>query len=169
MAEFDTERAREFQDGQHQTLVNQIHNLTLRFASPENANNALIPPDEYESLRNDLLRQKGQLEADLEAQNRSVEEWMELTERTFDFARYARLWFAQGALETKRAILASLGSHLVITDQKLLVTLHPVFQAFFENLEQAEKEIAQVRTSKVPANKRQTAQAGAVSPTLRRR
>jgi len=70
-------------------------------------------------------------------------------------------------METRRAIFASLGSHLIIKDQKLNVELHPYFKVIFENLEDAEKELLKVRTSESVVNKRQIAEILANCPTLR--
>lgn len=92
---------------------------------------------------------------------------MELSERTFNFARYARVWFAKGNMETKRAIFASLGSHLVIKDQKLNVGLHPFFKVIFENLDAVEKELIKVRTSESVVSKREILEILSKCPVLR--
>ena len=122
---------------------------------------------ELQSLKITLLKQKASLENDLQAQGQEIEEWVALTERTFNFARYAQMWFAKGNMETKRAIFAALGSHLIIQDQKLNVELHPFFKIIFENIKAAEKELVKIRTSENTANKRQIAQVWAKCPTLR--
>lgn len=103
----------------------------------------------------------------LSPHGKTIEEWVELGERTFNFARYAKTWFVKGDMETRRAIFASLGSHLIIKDQKLNVELHPYFKVIFENLEDAEKELLKVRTSESVVNKRQIAEILANCPTLR--
>ena len=74
------------------------------------------------------LSVKVALESELKTHGKTIEEWVELSERTFNFARYAQIWFAKGDMQTRRAIFAALGSHLIIEDQKLNVELHPYFK-----------------------------------------
>lgn len=96
---------------------------------------------EYTSLRSRLLKEKAALEADFNARGEEINDWVELSERTFNFARYARMWFAKGDLETKRAIFACLGSNLILKDQKLTLTLRKPFQFIFDGASEAEKEL----------------------------
>ena len=147
----------------------QLQNILLKYTSPENANEEIMTTQELQTLKNTLLKQKAGLETDLQAHGKTIEEWVELTERTFNFARYAQMWFAKGNMETKRAIFAALGSHLIIKEQKLNVELHPFFKVIFENVNSAEKELMKIRTSENVINKRQIAQVWAKCPTLRRR
>ena len=72
-------------------------------------------------------------------------------------------------METKRAVFAALGSHLIIQEQKLDIELHPYFKTIFDDLEKAERELSKVRTSPSVQNKREIAQVWAKCPTLRRR
>ena len=91
------------------------------------------------------------------------------TEKSFTFARYAQMWFNKtDDMDRKRAIFAALGSHLIIKDQNLNVTLHPYFKTIFEKRDKVEKEIMQVRTSKIEQNTREFAKTMAKCPTLRR-
>lgn len=130
----------------HLRITQQLDNMFLKFASPENSEGQLISDQEYQDARTRLLKQKVALEGRISSQNREIDEWLELSERTFNFARYARTWFARGDMQTKRAIFACLGSHLIIKDQKVAVTLRPVFQTIFEELPKAESEINKIRT-----------------------
>ena len=149
-------------------ITEQLQNLLLKYTSPENTNEEIMTSQELQAVKNNLLKQKAALENDLQAQGKAIEEWVTLSERTFNFARYARVWFANGNRETKRAIFAALGSHLIIQDQKLNVALHPYFKIIFNNLEAAEKELIKVRTSENTVNKRQITTILANCPTLRR-
>ena len=109
------------------------------------------------------------MESDLKAQGKDIEEWVSTTERSFNFARYAQMWFNKtDDMDRKRAIFAALGSHLVIKDQNLNVTLHPYFKTIFEKRDKVEKEISKVRTSKIEQNTREFALTMAKCPTLRR-
>lgn len=145
----------------------QLDNLLLKYTSPENEGGQFITDQEYQTLKNRLVKERVALESELKTHGKTIEEWVELSERTFNFARYAQMWFARGNMETKRAIFAALGSHLIIEDQKLNVELHPFFKVIFENVKSAEKELIKIRTSENTVNKRQIASILAKCPTLR--
>lgn len=154
---------------QLQRTIAQLQSLTLLYTAPENAENALVPTDEYKKLKYELLRNKSTLESDLKAQGRAVEEWVELTELTFNFVRYARMWFEEGDRETRRALFSALGSNLLLTKRIVAIQLHAVFKTVADNVIQVESELENVRTSENTEDKRQLAQVWVVCPTLRKR
>jgi site-specific DNA recombinase len=131
-------------------VVGQLDALMLKYTSPDNASGSLISTEELQTLKGGLLKRKSSLEEEIKGKGASIEEWLELSERTFNFARYARTWFENGSDDTRRAILSCLGSNLVLKDQKLHVGLHPVFLSVIEHREKVETELAQVRTSESP-------------------
>lgn len=136
-------------------LVNeQLSGLLTRFSSPQNANGELISNEEYQALKNRLLGRKNGLEAELVAQGKEKEQWLELSEKTFNFACYARIWFEKGDKKTKRAILACLGSNLVLKDQKININLHPFFLSILENKKSLISEDSRDRTSESGSPKR---------------
>jgi site-specific DNA recombinase len=127
-------------------ITKQVDGLLLRYTSPSNVAGELISDEEYKTAKNSLMREKAALEVDLEEHSVAMEKWLELSERTFNFARYASVWFFKGDLETKRAIFACLGSNFLLKDRKLNIRLRKPFELLFENLDEIEKEILQVRT-----------------------
>ena len=131
---------------EHLRLTQQLDNLLLKYSSPENSEGQLVSDQQYQDLRTRLLKQKAALEASISTQNREIDEWLELSECTFNFARYARTWFIRGDMDVKRAIFACLGSNLIIKDQKIAITLRLVFKTIFETIPQVEREIANIRT-----------------------
>jgi site-specific DNA recombinase len=150
-------------------ITDQLQNLILKYTAPENSNEEIMTSQEMQGVKASLLKQKTALESDLKAQGKTIEEWAELSERTFNFARYAQMWFANGDIQTKRAVFSALGSHLIIKDQNLNVALHPYFKIVFDNLKKAERELIKVRTSEFEQNRGQTALILAKCPTLRGR
>ena len=130
--------------------------LLLRYTSPANAAGDLISDEEYKSAKNTLSSEKVALEDDLQAQGAAIEKWVELSERTFNFARYASIWFFKDDLETKRAVYACLGSNFLLKDRKLHIQLRKPFKLLFDNLEEIEKEMLQVRTPENGSTKGQT-------------
>lgn len=128
-------------------LTKQIDGLLLRYTSPANATGELISDDEYKSAKKVLADEKSALEEALRAKSVEMTQWLELSERTFNFARYASVWFFKGDMETRRAIFASLGSNFSLKDRKLNIHLRKPFQLLFENLADIEREMLEVRTS----------------------
>lgn len=158
-------------EGKQKALIQvrrQLDNLLLRFTSPENADGKLITDLEFQSLKNRFIKERTALESDLKAQGKAVDGWLELSERTFNFARYAHLHFSNGDLETRRTVLACIGSHLVIKDQKLHVELRKVFNFITENKEVAENELVQVRTSENAEKQKGTIALEQMVPVWRR-
>lgn len=81
-----------------------------------------------------------------------MEEWVQLSEKTFNFARYAQTWFTKGDLDTKRAIFACLGSHLVLKDKKVIITLKKPFQLLVDGLSKVQAELDRLEPIKMPEN-----------------
>ncbi len=124
-----------------EVIIKQLDNLVLLYTSPENVDGQLLSANELKNTKRALLKEKAMLEDELNNQGKQIEEWIELTEKTFNFARYARAWFANGDMDTKRAIFACLGSDFLLKDQKMALTLHKPFQALFEKRKAAEQEL----------------------------
>ena len=136
-------------------ITKQIDALLLRYTSPANSSGELISDAEYKNAKNVMLNEKATLENDLEAQSVALEKWLELSERTFNFARYAAIWFFKGDMETRRAIFACLGSNFLVKHKKLNIQLRKPFKILFDNLADIEREMLLVRTSENAANKGQ--------------
>ena len=106
-------------------------------------------------MKGQLIKRKASLEAELNDTGKEIEQWVELSERTFNFACYASIWFEKGDIKVKRSILSALGTNLRLKDKKLNVDLHPFFASFIENKKSLDREDASVRTSKNTDSKRQ--------------
>ena len=125
-------------------IKQQLNNVVLLYTSADNADKHLLSSDEYQSVKTSLTKEQEQLEDSVKQLGEESREWVELTERTFNFALYARAWFTNGDLDTKRAIFACLGSDLLLKDKKVLLTLYKPFQYIFERKKEAEAEIARL-------------------------
>lgn len=73
--------------------------------------------------------------------------WLELSERTFEFAQYARYWFANGDVKTKTQVLATLGSNLTIKDKELVID----GQKSFFLIEKGLQEVREIAKALEPA------------------
>jgi site-specific DNA recombinase len=112
------------QQQEYKDVVAQIQNLAMLFTSPKNANGELLSLEEYEPQRKGLLDRKKRLEEAQQGIGREIEEWIDWTENSFNFAVAARVWFEKGTPEQKRSIFASLsGSNLTFIDKELNVSL----------------------------------------------
>lgn len=143
----------EAKNRRYESIVKQIDNVMLTFTSPENTNHELMTDEECLRLKANLLKEKNQIETELKSVGAKIEEWMEFSEKTFNFVRYARIWFDKGDIETKRAIFACLGSHLVLKDRKVEITLKKPFQIFFDGLSNAQNELSRLEPLKIPENR----------------
>ncbi|OIN95233.1 hypothetical protein AUJ38_00665 [bacterium CG1_02_42_9] len=63
-----------------------------------------------------MLQEKEQLQEKMNDLDARINDWLELSEKTFNFACYARYWFAKGDNKTKTQLLFKLGSNLLIKD-----------------------------------------------------
>ena len=142
---------------EYERVTEQIDNLVLKFTSPENAKGELMSEQEYMTARTTLLKIKNERFAELNSQDKEIEQWVELSEKTFNFARYARTWFAKGDMDTKRAVFACIGSDLILKDQKIAITLRKPFKFIFDGLNLASKELERLEPLNEPMNTRKFA------------
>jgi len=145
----------------------KLNCLMLKFTSPENTEGQFYTDKEYQALKVNFLKEKLSLENDLKNHGTNIEKWVEKSEQTFQFARNARDCFTKGDWEVKRAILAGLGSNLVLKDQKLALTLHKPYKSIADSLPEVEREIVAARTSTNGIHKGHLALFQARCPTSR--
>ncbi len=81
--------------------------------------NLLDDDEEYISQHTRLKAELARVDEGLRSTETRAESWLELTERAFDFATYARAHFQEGDLLTKRDILMTLGENFLLKDKKL--------------------------------------------------
>ena len=92
---------------------NQLDNLTkMRIRE-------LINDDEYKKEKLELQAQIVKFRNQLRNTEKRADEWLELTEKTFNFATYAKSAFQNGDIQTKKEIFMALGSDSTLIDGKL--------------------------------------------------
>lgn len=104
---------------------------------------------EKESLQKDLANLKEQL---TKTETRA-EKWIELTEKTFNFATYALTWFNEGTPDQKKEIVTALCSNPIIKDQKLLIEANEWFVPIQEGYPPLKREYERLELGKTPLNK----------------
>lgn len=128
---------------QHNTLVRtqtELDELTrMRYRG-------LITDDDFFVRERDALEKKiTELKGHLRETEGRAEQWLELTEKTFNFALYAHKAFLLGSPETKREILRGLSQNSILKDEKLTISAYewfipiknsyPALKAEYERLE----------------------------------
>ena len=130
-------------------IVNRMDNLVKLKISPQNTDNSLLSDEEFKNQKQALLKEKSKFEEKMNDTGDRVTKWLELSEKTFDFATYARYRFANGTPEEKRQIFAGLGSNLVLKDKIVAVNLEKPLE-YIKNIKIQEDKIWQKLE---PANK----------------
>lgn len=129
----------------------QLDNLTkMRYRD-------LIDDETFVKEKAVLQEQIIQLKGQLRGTEDRAEKWLELTERTFNFATYARTSFINGDTQTKKEILTALCSNPLMNNQKLLVSAENWFVRIKNDYEPLKQEYERLELGKEPMNKRQTA------------
>lgn len=134
----------------HKALVEtqkQLDNL-LRMKCRE-----LVTDEEYTLQRTRLQNEITPLKVQLRETETRAEQWVELTEKAFDFACYARGAFTTGNLETKKAILMALGQNPTIKDGKLRIVARKWLQPVGKEYPPLEAEYRRLELDQTPINK----------------
>lgn len=124
----------------YQHCVKRIDALIDLYTSPDNKNRELLTKDEYQQRKQAVVKEKVAIEAEMRNTEARVSEWLELTEKTFEFATYAKVWFEEGNFETKTSILRALGQNFVLKDKKLHLDLKKPYLVIKEGLATAPLE-----------------------------
>ncbi len=141
----------------HKTLVEtqkQLDELTkMRYRN-------LIDDDAFLREKEALQGQITQLKGKLRETETRAEKWLELTEKTFNFATYARKAFitAKGkeGLELKKEILMALGKTAVLKDKTLVIDSNDWLVPIKNDYPALEKEYLGLELGKTQMNKAKT-------------
>ena len=141
---------------QHKTLIGtqkELDELTkMRYRQ-------LIDDETFIKEKNTLQGKISQLKENLRETETRAETWLELTEKTFSFATYARKAFitAKGkeGLELKKEILLALGKTPIIQDEKLIIEANEWFVPIKNDYPALEKEYLRLEPTKMPMNEAQ--------------
>jgi site-specific DNA recombinase len=132
---------------QYDDSIERISNLTNLRISPDNVDGDLLSNEEYLEQKKKLLERKNQIKSQMNKFDSRVNEWTELAEKTFNFSRYARHWFAQGDVNQKRAIMRSIGLNLVLQDRTWRVEAPSPFLLFKDIAEKVPSTAARLEPS----------------------
>ena len=106
--------------------------------------------DDYQKEKRNLLRERNQLKARLDALQSRSDEWRERTEEVYTFARNAKEWFETGDYRTKTQILSDLGANAQIKDKRLVLDIQAPFLVIGEALEEIKAKYPGFEPEKMP-------------------
>ena len=122
----------------------------------------LIDDETFIREKNTLQSKIAQFKENLRETETRADKWLELTEKTFAFATYARAAFlrankmGKAGLELKKEILLTLGKTPIITDQKLFIEPNEWFAEIQNDYPALEKKYLRLEPTKTPMNKAKT-------------
>lgn len=106
----------------------RLNNLLKMKISPQNDDGSMLNDEDYKKQKELLTLERNKIEEQLGGNSYQAEHWREIAEKTFDFACHARYWFAKGDTQTRREILAGLGSNLVLINKTVRVDIEKPLQ-----------------------------------------
>jgi len=144
----------------------KLDNLLDIYISPNNSDKGLISDEEFKERKESLLKEKVDIQHKLDALSNRADEWLELTEKTFKFAVYAKYNFNKGNYEEKTNILRSLGSEFIFKDGQLDITLRKQYQLIEKGMETIKADNPRLELTNFALDKTKTAQSRAVFDVL---
>jgi site-specific DNA recombinase len=124
-------------------VVKRIDNLVNLKISSQNSDGSLLTDEEFKKQKEILVIEKELLEEKRRDVESRVEKWLELSEKTFEFACYAKYWFSEGDSETKKEILRGIGSNITLKDKIVLVDVEKPLN-FIEDAKNEVPEISEM-------------------------
>ncbi|MEA2715255.1 MAG: hypothetical protein QOG91_283, partial [Candidatus Parcubacteria bacterium] len=139
----------------YRDCLGRIDNLVKLKTSPSNAEGRFLSDEEYGRQRADLLKKKAELEELLHDAGHRVDQWVKLSEQTFEFACTARKRFAEGDAGTKKEILVTIGSNLTLQDRILCIEARKPFFILEKSLSAGEQQNEPIEPETVSISQRQ--------------
>lgn len=113
----------------------------------------LIDDETFLKSKKELQSKIAQLKEQLSGTESRAEKWLELTEKTFNFATYARKAFMTGGLELKKEILMTLGENPIIQGGKLVIEPNSWLQPIKNGYPALQQEYLRLEPAKIGVNK----------------
>lgn len=93
-----------------------------------------IDDAQYKDKQTEVVREREKVKERLEGFEHRVNQWMELTEETLNFATLAPKRFKEASIEERRQMLAEIGSNLILTNGTLSILAKRPYEIIYENL-----------------------------------
>lgn len=156
-------------DEAYNDCVQEINNLVKLKISPVNTDGSLLSDEDFEKQMRELKKKKVELEGKKQGVGERVNQWLELSTKTFNFACYARVHFENAkTLQEKKEILATIGSNFILQDKILRLSVPKPFIVIKKAKETTDKIIAKFEPSEKIVLSSQLMQLYAKNPALLR-
>lgn len=116
-------------DAQRKQLEKVLKNVNMRIdrllqlkLSPDNVNGSLVSDEEYQTVREKLLKEKRETEESLKHTEHHFEEIDDLLVKTFSFAAKAKEVMAGKDMFKKKILLQAIGANLTIKNKEVDIT-----------------------------------------------
>lgn len=140
---YDRTTIYENQQARRKQLQAQLDSLTDRLTR------GIVEEDDYMRQRDLIKANIRDTDSDLRSTEKRAEDWLQLTEKAFDFATYARIRFNETKDPmVKRDILQTLGANFLLTDNNLTLTPKKWLVPIERDYPALEKAYLRVRTNK---------------------
>ena len=116
----------------------------------------LISEEMFIMQRDELQEQIKETQKNLRQTEERAENWLEVVEEELQFAVNAKTRFTTGDLETKKEILAGLGSNFLLKDKKLTIEANKWFIPIIEGYSKLEAEYLRLEPPILASNKAKT-------------
>lgn len=100
----------------------RIDNLLKLKLSPENVNGSLVSDEEYQTLRERLLKERDEVKQNLDNTDQHFDQVDDLLVKTFIFASRAKKVMAGRDMFKKKILLQAIGANLTIKNKELDIT-----------------------------------------------
>jgi len=138
---------------QSKTLIQvqaELDNLTqMRYRE-------LIDDSEYLRNKKNLSDKIKKLKENVRDTEKRAEDWVELTDRAFDFATYARIHFANGDIQKQKEIIRTLGITFTLKDKILSIKPNEWLVPIQQGYQKLEQEYLSLEPYKNSSNKAKT-------------
>ncbi|PIR96304.1 MAG: hypothetical protein COT92_01890 [Candidatus Doudnabacteria bacterium CG10_big_fil_rev_8_21_14_0_10_42_18] len=132
----------------------RLKRLNTDYTSSINLDYSLYTPEEYKERKQAISGEKQGLEEQISTVKQNCEEWLELSEKTFNFCAYARFHLANGDLQRKREILTAIGQNLTLKDRKLSIFEYEPFLIVKNTLQKIKEQNLALEPKNLRSNKR---------------
>jgi len=157
-------------DESYSDCLARISNLIKLKISPMNTDGSVLSDEAFEKQMKELQDEKKDLEEKKKRLGERVNQWLELSTKTFDFACYARYHFEHPKnLIEKKEILATIGSNFILKDKILGISVQKPYLALKTAKVETDKIIARFEPSENADNEAQLMDLYSQNPTLWRR
>lgn len=150
----------------YEGCLRRLDNLFQLKISPLNSDGSLLSDKEYLDQKAELMKEKARLKEFMDDYDGRVDKWMDIGEKTFNFARNAKYSFDKGIPSEKAQILSDLGSNLILKDKKLEIQLQNPYSTIKEIVQRIPEAKARFEPKKTEQNEAKLEEFYAHSPVI---